>query len=152
MLSHSKLTVQTNWECWNLGRFRNCKQITQVHRWFQNFHPSNQNHLFFTTSAVTIYGSCASKLAPNQTISSKIRSHGYWTLFKTIKNFKFYLAFENSVCKDYITEKFFQNALLSGVVPIVLGGRTRKDYEKFVPGDSFIHVHKDSISWFKVIT
>ena len=33
---------------------------------------------------------------------------------------KFYLAFENSyLCKDYITEKVYRNAFLSGTVPIV---------------------------------
>lgn len=42
--------------------------------------------------------------------------------------YKFYLAFENSICKDYITEKFFQ-ILNYNIVPVVMGGG---DYEKFV--------------------
>ncbi|KAL9982593.1 hypothetical protein ACROYT_G004655 [Oculina patagonica] len=35
---------------------------------------------------------------------------------------KFYLAFENSLCVDYITEKYWRNSLERGLVPIVLGG------------------------------
>ena len=33
---------------------------------------------------------------------------------------QFYLAFENSHCQDYITEKFWR-ALDKGIVPIVMG-------------------------------
>lgn len=42
--------------------------------------------------------------------------------------YMFYLAFENSMCDRYATEKFF-DILRSDVVPIVLGGG---DYERFV--------------------
>ena len=36
------------------------------------------------------------------------------------KNYMFYLSFENSMCLDYVTEKFFK-ALNFGILPIVLG-------------------------------
>ena len=69
--------------------------------------------------------------------------------------YKFYLAFENSNCQDYITEKFFVNGLgwvivisrnikwylllRHNVLPIVMGARPA-DYEKAAPYKSFIHV------------
>ncbi|XP_069478126.1 4-galactosyl-N-acetylglucosaminide 3-alpha-L-fucosyltransferase FUT6-like isoform X2 [Ambystoma mexicanum] len=64
----------------------------------------------------------------------------YKLLQPTISQYKFYLAFENSLNQDYITEKLWNNALMSGTVPVVLGP-TRENYERFVPADAFIHVN-----------
>lgn len=36
------------------------------------------------------------------------------------RDYKFYLAFENSNCRDYITEKFFVNGLSRNTLPIVV--------------------------------
>ena len=37
-----------------------------------------------------------------------------------ISKYKFYLSFENAHnCKDYITEKLYRNAFMSGAVPIL---------------------------------
>ncbi|CAM1327980.1 FUT7 (predicted) [Pycnogonum litorale] len=52
------------------------------------------------------------------------------------RDYKFYLSFENSICKDYITEKFFK-VLPYDVVPVVLGGG---DYSNVVPSSSYIDV------------
>ncbi|XP_023343821.1 alpha-(1,3)-fucosyltransferase C [Eurytemora carolleeae] len=52
------------------------------------------------------------------------------------KNYKFYLSFENSFCKNYVTEKFW-NALELNMIPIVLGSG---DYEVIAPPHSYINV------------
>ena len=58
------------------------------------------------------------------------------------KKYKFYLAFENSNCVDYITEKFW-DSLKHKLLPIVMGARV-EDYEAVAPPNSFLHV--DSFS------
>lgn len=59
--------------------------------------------------------------------------------FKTLSEYKFYLAFENYIHEDYITEKLWYNAFCTATLPIVMGP-PRKNYERFIPSDSFIHV------------
>ncbi|KAH6924967.1 hypothetical protein HPB50_027038 [Hyalomma asiaticum] len=49
-------------------------------------------------------------------------------------NYSFYLAFENSICKDYSTEKLFQ-PLLNSMVPVVMGGA---NYSAVAPPGSYI--------------
>lgn len=60
------------------------------------------------------------------------------------RDYKFYLAFENSNCRSYITEKLYVNGLGRSrddynLVPIVMGG-SREDYRRAAPPNSFIHV------------
>lgn len=55
----------------------------------------------------------------------------------TLQSYKFYLAFENSNCEDYITEKYWEHGLENGLVPIVLGGA---QYDKLAVPGSYINV------------
>ncbi|XP_053404157.1 glycoprotein 3-alpha-L-fucosyltransferase A-like [Mercenaria mercenaria] len=55
------------------------------------------------------------------------------------KDYKFYFAFENANCRDYITEKFFLNALRNDVLPVVMGANP-DDYKRVAPPGSFIHI------------
>jgi len=43
------------------------------------------------------------------------------------KRYKFYLAIENYQCSDYVTEKYWRNALSRNLVPIVFAGQYNKD-------------------------
>ncbi len=51
------------------------------------------------------------------------------------KKYKFYLAFENSFCKDYVTEKFF-NILRHDIIPVVYGDGS---YSTYVPKSGYIN-------------
>ena len=80
---------------------------------------------------VDVYGKCGTFSCP--------RNEEHWVSHpkcyaKLAANYKFYLAYENSFCTDYVTEKFF-NTLQHDIVPIVLGGA---DYSRIAPPHSFI--------------
>ncbi|KAF4530575.1 hypothetical protein B566_EDAN006781 [Ephemera danica] len=81
--------------------------------------------------SVDVFGACGTKLCPRTTASK---------CFEMLdREYKFYLAFENSNCRDYITEKFFVNGLGHNILPIVMGARP-EDYAKSAPYKSYIHV------------
>lgn len=52
------------------------------------------------------------------------------------QTFQFHLSFENSLCEDYVTEKFF-NAMGSGMIPVVLNGA---NMSRIAPTHSYIDV------------
>lgn len=58
-----------------------------------------------------------------------------------LDDYAFYLAFENNLCGDYVSEKFWK-VIAKDVrtIPVVLGGLSIKDYERVAPPNSFIHV------------
>ena len=64
------------------------------------------------------------------------------------RDYKFYLSFENSICRDYATEKFF-NPLRFSTVPVAYSGA---DYQALgVPKNSYIDA-RDFPSGKKTIT
>ena len=66
---------------------------------------------------ITVYGDCSVKFKRNMGRCNE------WGNFceNELKRYKFYLAFENCFCKDYITEKFWEKGLKYGLVPVVMG-------------------------------
>jgi hypothetical protein len=66
-----------------------------------------------------------------------INDTGYKSKLDVIKNYKFTIAFENAISKDYVTEKFF-DPLIMGSVPVYLGA---PGIDTFSPGNnSFMDV------------
>jgi alpha-1,3-fucosyltransferase len=51
------------------------------------------------------------------------------------EKYKFYLSFENSICTDYATEKFFE-ILKHNMIPVVYGGA---NYSQIAPPHSYIN-------------
>ncbi|XP_072931546.1 4-galactosyl-N-acetylglucosaminide 3-alpha-L-fucosyltransferase FUT6-like [Epargyreus clarus] len=56
-----------------------------------------------------------------------------------MSQYLFYLVFENSKCKEYLTEKSFYHAYSKGAIPVFLGPPL-EDCEKLLPPNSFLHV------------
>jgi alpha-1,3-fucosyltransferase len=82
---------------------------------------------------VDIYGKCGNNLKCK---SDKINGMSSSECYDMIESkYKFYLSFENSICPDYVTEKFFRIAQLDSVVPVVYGGA---DYSRIAPPHSYI--------------
>ncbi|KFM64182.1 Glycoprotein 3-alpha-L-fucosyltransferase A, partial [Stegodyphus mimosarum] len=82
---------------------------------------------------VDMFGKCGPRRCPRSTAGRCFRMLD--------REYKFYLAFENSNCRDYITEKFFINGLGHDVIPIVMGARP-EDYARASPPNSYIHVEE----------
>lgn len=80
---------------------------------------------------VDVFGSCSGKFG-----EPKSCPHGE-ACRNIIKQYKFYLSFENALCEDYITEKYWGRIGDENVIPIVLGGA---NYSKLAIPGSYINV------------
>ncbi|EYB93249.1 hypothetical protein Y032_0184g975 [Ancylostoma ceylanicum] len=83
---------------------------------------------------VTVRGGCEKQLLVDKSLaSSSCKSE--CSDNELIANHRFYIAFENSICNDYITEKFFMRASQM-LVPVVM---RRRYYERAgIPPRAFI--------------
>jgi hypothetical protein len=59
---------------------------------------------------------------------------GFASILDVLPGYKFYLAFENSLSRDYVTERLF-HALAAGTVPVYCGAENIDD---FLPGDNAV--------------
>lgn len=74
---------------------------------------------------VDIYGKCSGQECPNDVDCRHYLS----------KLYKFFFVFENSICTDYITEKFF-DTFKYDIVPIVIG---KIDFDFWIPRSGYIN-------------
>ena len=85
---------------------------------------------------VDIYGPCTDQMDTilhcdrNELLSSTPECYDMLE-----SKYKFYLSFENSICPDYVTEKFFQ-IMAHDMVPVVYGGA---NYSRIAPAHSYIN-------------
>ena len=86
---------------------------------------------------VDIYGGCAgNRPCPRGDSHCEARVHS---------QYHFYLSWENSLCTDYITEKFWKVLETEGYyIPVAVGGLTLDEYTSVSPPDSFLHLYNFS--------
>ncbi|CAL9683715.1 unnamed protein product [Knipowitschia caucasica] len=106
---------KSNLVCWVVSNFNSHYHRSKVYKELSAF------------VNVTVYGCWRNACLPAS------------ELLPTISRCHFYLAFENSIAKDYITEKLWRNAFMAGAIPVVLGP-SLADYKAVAPPSSFIHI------------
>lgn len=102
---------------------------TKMIAWFvSNCNPFNQRHLYVKELQkyiqVDIFGFCGKNVCKRHEVNC----------FDLLYDYKFYLSFENSLCKGYVTEKVFER-LNFMIVPVVLN---KSMYEERFPTKSVI--------------
>lgn len=92
----------------NISIINYAENKTKMVAWFVSNCGASNGRLSYAKNLsnyiqVDIYGGCGTKQCPKDNVKECA------ALLK--RDYKFYLAFENSNCRDYITEKFYHNAL-----------------------------------------
>ena len=101
--------------------------------------------------SVDIYGKCSN----NTNASRKMLPRDTQEEKDELSLYKFYIAFENSLCPEYVTEKLYKiintNIHDNPPVPIVMGPN-KSFYESRFPVNSFIHVddfnHPETLGYY----
>ena len=106
--THQIWLLQNHW----LGHFRTMykRNFLYCYPLYIRLFVSNLSKSNIIALKVDIYGGCGPNNCPNNG-----DCHAYLE-----QNYMFYLSFENSICEDYVTEKFWK-VLNGNLVPIVLG-------------------------------
>ncbi|CAK1542258.1 unnamed protein product [Leptosia nina] len=85
-----------------------------------------QEHLFHFALRIDVYGECSQNVCPNGNCE------------EMLKEYFFYMAFENSFSIDYVTEKVL-HGYDNYAVPVVYGGA---NYSRFLPPGSYINARE----------
>ena len=118
--------------------------------WFvSHCETSSRRELFITEMRkhidIDIYGKCGSYF-DNSLPDPCAKALDPVKCFNNLLNsYKFYLSFENSLCDDYITEKYWKiykpGAIFQvNMIPVVRGAK-QEQFEKVAPSNSFINAH-----------
>lgn len=83
---------------------------------------------------VDVYGKCGH-------FKNCTKEEGVNCLKTIAKDYKFYLSFENSICKDYMTEKVFAWYNNMNIITVVRGAR---NYTALLPAHTYIDAHNFS--------
>ncbi|KAK4878316.1 hypothetical protein RN001_010822 [Aquatica leii] len=113
------------------------KNKTKMMAWFaSNCHTPGKREVLVNklknNISIDIYGRCGTM----QCAQNERTWHAEECLDLLEKNYKFYLAAENSLCKDYASEKLYA-PLRKNVIPVVYSGA---NYTKIAPPNSVINV------------
>ena len=85
----------------------------------------------------------------NSTNENPIHKHNTADCFvKIVEPYWFYLSFENSICQDYITEKFWRTLELETVPVVMGGGNYLRDAPEMVVCSYLIIFEKDTTSYY----
>uniref|UniRef100_A0A914X4F6 Fucosyltransferase n=1 Tax=Plectus sambesii TaxID=2011161 RepID=A0A914X4F6_9BILA len=116
------------------------RKKTKMIAWLvSNCHPPSQRekyvHKLHQFISIDQFGGCPGSAKIPYSCPRNPKYYGYWCdSIPFTTDYRFYIAFENAVCRDYVTEKFFQ-ALDRLMVPIVL---RKADYLDIAPPNSYI--------------